>query len=207
MDYLLAITLFAFASSVTPGPNNILVMSSGVNFGMWRSVPLLCGICVGFAFMVVLVGLGFSQVFERFPEFHVWLKVAGVLYLLYLAWLIGTSNSTLEIKAQGKPLTFTNGALFQWVNAKAWVVATGAIATFTDSGNEAGLGYLIIGLVYLFVAFPSVGIWLWFGSFLSRFLHTTRNHRRFNYVMASLLALSILPVLNELFLVLLNTSN
>lgn len=96
MDYLVAITLFAIASSVTPGPNNIMVMTSGVNFGLQRSIPLLSGICVGFSIMLLLVGLGFAQLFELFPSLHFILKCIGVIYLLYLAYLVAMSSPTTD---------------------------------------------------------------------------------------------------------------
>ena len=127
MDYLYAVVLFAISASVTPGPNNIMVMSAGANFGIRKSLPLLMGICVGFTLMLLLVGLGFGQLFTLFPGLHFAIKCIGTLYLLYLAWLIARSAGEVTGDASARPLGFLKGALFQWVNAKAWVVATGAI--------------------------------------------------------------------------------
>jgi len=112
MEYLLAVTLFAISSSVTPGPNNIMVMTSGVNFGIKRSLPLLTGICVGFAVMLLLVGLGFGQLFELFPNLHFIIKCIGTLYLLHLAWLIANSGSGVASSEQARPISFFKGALF-----------------------------------------------------------------------------------------------
>lgn len=198
MEYIYSLALFTFASSATPGPNNILVMTSAVNFGVTRSLPVFCGICVGFALMLLLVGIGFGQVFELFPNLHTIIKVIGVLYLLYLAWAVVNSSSDIESKEQQKPLTFLNGALFQWVNAKAWIVATGAVAAFTASGNEHLFQVVLVASTFLVLSFPSVGIWLIFGSWLKKYLKSERNQKIFNLTMASLLVVSVLPVLVEL---------
>ncbi|MGF1735638.1 LysE family translocator [Photobacterium satsumensis] len=198
MDYLLSLILFAVVSSATPGPNNILVMTSGLNFGIKKSLPVLCGICIGFAFMLLLVGLGFGQVFELFPRLHTIIKVSGVLYLLYLAWLISSSSDGLGTKEQPEPLTFFNGALFQWVNAKAWVVATGAIAAFTASGSAFTTQTLTLAGTFLIVSFPCVGIWLYFGSWLKRYLNHEHHRKWFNFLMSGLLVFSVLPVIGEL---------
>ncbi|MGL5813715.1 MAG: LysE family translocator [Aeromonas sp.] len=199
MDYLYAVVLFAISSSVTPGPNNLMVMSSGVNFGVRRSLPLLAGICVGFTLMLLLVGLGFGQLFTLFPSLHLVIKCVGTLYLLYLAWLIARSADELAGKGQARPLGFLKGALFQWVNAKAWVVATGAIAAFTSAGAGFYEQNLTLALTFFIISFPSVGIWLLFGSVLKRWLAGERARRRFNQAMGALLALSVAPVVRELW--------
>lgn len=199
MDYLYAVVLFAIASSVTPGPNNLMVMSSGVNFGVRRSLPLLAGICVGFTLMLLLVGLGFGQLFTLFPSLHLVIKCVGTLYLLYLAWLIARSADKPVGKGQTQPLGFLKGALFQWVNAKAWVVATGAIAAFTSAGAGFYQQNLTLALTFFIISFPSVGIWLLFGSVLKRWLAGERARRRFNQAMGALLTLSVVPVVRELW--------
>ena len=198
MEYVLAVTLFAISASITPGPNNILVMTSGVNFGVKRSLPLLTGICVGFAVMLLLVGLGFSFVFSRYPSLHFVIKCLGVLYLLYLAFVIAFSSAAIEGKEQHRPLSFINGALFQWVNGKAWVVASGAIAAFTSVGGEFSGDNIVIVLTFLLVSFPCVGVWLMFGSMLKNLLNTANRRRWFNLAMALLLVLSVIPVLKEI---------
>ena len=198
MEYILAVTLFAVSSSVTPGPNNIMVMTSSVNYGMKKSLPLLSGICVGFSVMLLLVGLGFSQLFTMFPSLHLIIKCVGTLYLLYLAWLIARSGGINESSPKAKPLTFMKGALFQWVNAKAWIVATGAIATFTNVGSNFEQQFLTIALVFLVVSFPSVGVWMIFGSLLKELLNKGNYRTYFNLTMAGLLVLSVLPVVSEI---------
>ncbi|CAM3997167.1 LysE family translocator [Pseudoalteromonas byunsanensis] len=198
MEYLFAVLLFAVSSSVTPGPNNVLVMTSGVNFGVRKSLPLLFGICIGFTIMLFLVGVGFMQVFVHYPQLHLGIKIVGVLYLLYLAVLIAKSATSYSTKHHNSPLTFLNGALYQWVNAKAWVVASGAIAAFTTVGSVNLEQNLKISAVFLLVSFPCVGVWLVFGSVLKQYLTQSSYRRWFNYSMALLLVLSVLPVLVEI---------
>jgi threonine/homoserine/homoserine lactone efflux protein len=198
MDYFYAVVLFAVSSSVTPGPNNIMVMTSGLNFGVKRSLPLLTGICVGFALMLLLVGFGFAQLFELFPSLHFIIKCVGVVYLLYLAFLIARSTGVAESSEQSRPLTFLKGALFQWVNAKAWVVATGAIAAFTTVGASFTGQNVMIATTFLVVSFPCVGVWLLFGSLLKRVLNTAKGMAIFNYFMAGLLVFSVIPVVDEI---------
>ncbi|WP_159653267.1 LysE family translocator [Vibrio atypicus] len=198
MDYLFVVVLFAVSSSVTPGPNNIMVMTSGLNFGVKKSLPLLTGICVGFTVMLLLVGLGFSQLFELFPSLHFIIKCVGVLYLLYLAYLIAKSAGAVESNAQNKPFSFMKGALFQWVNAKAWVVATGAIAAFTTVGTDFLSQNVMIALTFFVVSFPCVGVWLVFGALLKNALNSAKSRAVFNFTMSGLLVVSVIPVIMEI---------
>ena len=198
MEYLFAVVLFAVSSSVTPGPNNIMVMTSGLNFGIKKSLPLLTGICVGFTVMLLLVGLGFSQLFEIFPHLHFIIKCIGVLYLLYLAYLIASSVEDVESGKPSRPFSFMKGALFQWVNAKAWVVATGALAAFTTVGANFFSQNVMIALTFFVVSFPCVGVWLVFGSLLKTALNSSRSRIIFNFTMSGLLVLSVVPVVVEI---------
>jgi len=198
MDYLIAVVLFAISSSITPGPNNITVMASGVNFGIRKSLPVFMGICVGFSLMLLLVGIGFGQVFEQIPTLHIYIKFFGTLYLLYLAFLIATADEIDMSNKQAKPLTFINGAVFQWLNAKAWVVATGAIAAFTTVGSDFYMQNIIIAVTFLIISFPCVGLWLLFGSSLKTKLNAKHHLRIFNYTMGGLLVISVIPVMLEL---------
>lgn len=194
MDYLIAITLFAVSASITPGPNNMLIMASGVNYGIRKSIPLLLGICVGFSTMLLVVGVGLNALFEAVPQLIVAIKAFGIAYLLYLAWLIWQTNS-LSSNSQHQPLGFINGALFQWVNGKAWIVALGAISVFTEPG---GTSHWVLSLVFLLVSLVCVGTWLLFGSVLKTLLNSPYRNQVFNRVMALLLILSVIPIINEL---------
>ena len=198
MELYLAIILFAASTTVTPGPNNIMIMTSGLNYGVKNSIPHLLGICFGFPAMVIMVGLGFSVVFEMYPLIHEVIKVIGIAYLLYLAWLIASSSPTsLEVESS-KPFSFTQAALFQWVNPKAWVMATGAVSAYTSITADIFSQVLFIALAFFIVAFPCVGIWLFFGVGLKKFLNSPKHQKIFNLSMALLLVASVIPVLKEL---------
>lgn len=197
MEYMSAVFLFAVSSTVTPGPNNLMMLSSGVNFGVRKSLPHLLGICIGFPLMVVLVGMGLSMVFDRFPLLHEVIQVLGISYLLYLAWLIARSAPRSLNDEGARPFSFFQAVLFQWVNPKAWVMATGAIATYTTLEGSLYLQSMLIGAVFFAVAFPCVGLWLVGGAGLKRWLHSPKRQRLFNWTMAALLVSSIAPVLYE----------
>ncbi|MFS0827465.1 LysE family translocator [Pseudomonas phoenicis] len=194
-DLLTAFVLFAFVSSITPGPNNTMLLASGVNFGVRRSVPHALGVSIGFAVMVIAVGLGLGKVFEAWPMLYSLLRYAGAAYLLYLAWKIATSGPMAEgTGSERKPLTFLGAAAFQWVNPKAWVMAVGAITTYAPAQGYL-YNVLVIGLVFALVNLPSVGIWVMFGSALRNLLRNPRWLMLFNVLMALLLVISLYPLL------------
>ena len=199
MDVFFAVLFFAFSTTVTPGPNNIMMLSSGVNYGVKASLPHFFGICLGFPLMVLLVGLGFGVVFERFPQLHIWIKVIGVLYLLWLAWKIGSSIPSSIEGSDAKPFSFLQAALFQWVNGKAWIMASGAVAAFTTVSGNAWWDVTQITAAFLLVSFPCVGVWLTCGALLRAVLNQPLYQRIFNWAMALLLVLSVGPVLAELY--------
>lgn len=199
MDVFFAVLFFAFSTTITPGPNNIMMLSSGVNYGVKASLPHFFGICLGFPLMVLLVGLGFGVVFERFPQQHIWIKVIGVLYLLWLAWKIGSSTPSSIEGSDAKPFSFLQAALFQWVNGKAWIMASGAVAAFTTVAGNAWWDVTQITAAFLLVSFPCVGVWLTCGALLRTLLNQPLYQRIFNWAMALLLVLSVGPVLAELY--------
>lgn len=199
MDLLLAVLFFAFSTTITPGPNNVMIMSSGVNYGIRASVPHWLGICLGFPLMVLLVGLGFGIVFERYPHLHQLIKVLGVAYLLWLAWRIASAEPKAIEQGKSKPFSFIQAALFQWINGKAWVMASGAIAAFTTVGGVYWVEVSIITAAFLLVAFPCVGAWLVFGAVLRKVLTKVVFQRLFNITMAIILVLSVVPVLIEIW--------
>lgn len=199
MEIFIAVLFFAFSTTITPGPNNVMIMSSGVNYGVRASVPHFLGICLGFPLMVLLVGFGFGVVFEKFPNLHQLIKVIGVLYLLWLAWHIASAEPKAIQKGQKKPFTFWQAALFQWVNAKAWMMASGAVAAYTTVQGNPVIEVLAITLAFLLMAFPCVGAWLLFGSLLRKVLSNSVFQRVFNITMGLILVASIIPVLQELW--------
>lgn len=191
------LALFALVSSITPGPNNVMLASSGLNFGFRRSMPHLLGVNLGFTLMIFLVGIGLGSVFQQIPELYILLKYAGAAYLLYLAWKIANSGGMDDGEARGKPFTFLQAAAFQWVNPKAWVMAVGVVATYTpQNGFFANL--IIATLVCGIVNLPSIGVWVTFGTALRRVLHKSWAIRAFNVGMALLLVASLYPVALEL---------
>jgi threonine/homoserine/homoserine lactone efflux protein len=196
---LLALFSFAFVTSVTPGPNNMMLLASGVNHGFKRSIPHMLGITFGFVVMLELVVLGIGQVLEANPAVFKALKVASVLYMLWLAWKIATSGPVGGDgdDQRGKPMSFLSAALFQWVNPKAWAIALTAAAAYTDPDSYAW-GVVLIGLVFGIISVPSCGVWTLFGVALRKMLQDPRKVRIFNVAMAVLLALSMLPAVLDM---------
>ena len=198
MEFYLAILLFTTTASITPGPNNIMIMASGVNFGVRPSLPHVLGICLGFPVMVISLGIGLGALFDSVPILHEIIKIFGVAYLLYLAWLVTSSSSFEETSSPSRPLRFDQAVLFQWVNPKAWVMATGAISTYTTTAGDTLTQVLFIAFAFLITAGPSVMIWLVFGAGLKRYLDDALHNRIFNIIIALLLVISMLPVINSL---------
>jgi threonine/homoserine/homoserine lactone efflux protein len=192
-ELLTALIGFALVSSITPGPNNLMLMASGANFGFWRSLPHMLGIGIGFTVMIVLVGLGLIGLFEAFPVFYILLKICSVAYLLWLAWKIANAAPPQKGEATGRPMTFIQAALFQWVNPKAWSMALTAITAYAPGQSVASI--LVVALVFGAVNLPSVSVWTVMGQQIRRLLNKPRWLRAFNVGMAVLLVLSALPVL------------
>ena len=192
-DILLALLAFAFSTSVTPGPNNMMLLASGANFGFRRTLPHMFGISIGHSFMVFLVGLGLAGVFKAEPRLVLMLKLGAVAYMLWLAWKIAHAAPPKEGRAGGKPFTFAQAAAFQWVNPKAWAMALTAVTVYAP-GGEVATTALVAG-VFASVNLPSVSVWAAAGQALRRWLATAGRMRVFNITMAVLLVLSLWPVL------------
>ncbi|MGY6241886.1 LysE family translocator [Burkholderia ambifaria] len=189
--------LFALVTSITPGPNNTMLLASGVNFGFRRTMPHLFGISIGVAILMLCVGFGFGEAFRRMPVLYTILEIASVAYLLYLAWRIGTSG---EVKAQGakpRPMTLLEAAAFQWVNPKAWMMVLTAATTIRLSADY-GMNAAWMAVVFILIGFPCICLWAAFGLGLRRFLSNRRALRIFNVTMAVLLILSLYPLIAHL---------
>jgi threonine/homoserine/homoserine lactone efflux protein len=198
-DQLLALSVFAAVSSGTPGPNNLMILTSGVNFGMKRSFPHLMGITLGFCFMIFCVGMGLQTMFAVIPQLETVLRYVGTAYLLWLAWKIANSGPVGDGKAGAKPMGFWAAAAFQWVNPKAWFMAISAITTYASSAENAEVGsklsqVLLVVLIFGAVNLPLVACWGWFGSAMRRFLQDPKNLKMFNVTMAILLVASLYPI-------------
>lgn len=198
MEYL-AIIAFSITACVTPGPNNAMIMTSGLNYGIKRSMPHFLGIALGFPTMVLAVGLGIAQLFEVYPVMHLVLKIAGAAYLSYLAYKIATAPISQSSESEGKPFTFIQAAAFQWVNPKAWVLAVGATVTYTTLGEGYVLQVFTIGLIFLFFGAPCILLWLWGGASLKTLMRKPNTVKIFNISMALLLIGSLIPVFIELY--------
>ncbi|OJF92004.1 LysE family translocator [Pararhizobium antarcticum] len=193
-DTLLALILFAFTTSITPGPNNMMLFASGVNFGFARTIPHMFGIGIGFLSLLIAVGLGLGALLHSVPLLYMGLKFTGCAYLLSIAWKIGMSRSLGEGRSGAVPMTFLQAAAFQWVNPKAWVMAVSAMATYT-SAQSYMTSVAIVGLVFAAVNLPSVSTWAGFGSALRQWLSDPVRLKWFNITMAVLLVASLWPML------------
>jgi threonine/homoserine/homoserine lactone efflux protein len=194
-ELLLAFVVFAVATLFTPGPNNVMLMSSGLSFGFEKTLPASFGVSIGFSFMVAVVGLGLGAVFAAYPVLYEILKFAGAAYLLYLAWRIWNAHSA-HGEAVAKPFTFLQAAAFQWVNAKGWVMAVGAITTYAAIAAFPG-NIILIAAIFLLLGTASSLTWVLFGTGLRKLVDDPKAVRIFNRVMAALLVLSIIPVFVE----------
>lgn len=192
-ELVAALIAFAFATSITPGPNNLMLMASGANFGFWPTLPHMLGIALGHLFMIVMLGIGLVGLFETFPASYLVLKVVSVIYLTWLAWKIATAAPPKEGGAKGTPMTFLQAAAFQWVNPKAWAMALGAIAAYAPSRELWAV--LLVGSIFTVTNLPSISIWTLMGQGLARVLTNPSRLRAFNYLMAALLMLSLWPVI------------
>lgn len=197
-EILAALATFAIASSVTPGPNNAMLLASGANFGLRRTLPHMAGVVLGFAAMIVGVGLGLGFAFNAYPALYTAVQVIGGTYLLYLAYRIATAEGMGAGPSSGRPMSFWQAVAFQWVNPKAWAGAVGAIAAFAPPEGYF-LNVLVIGAVFLVVNTPTVTLWTSMGAALRRFLDRPKVLRAFNRSMAVLLVASLWPLGLELW--------
>ncbi|SFD90018.1 LysE family translocator [Roseivivax sediminis] len=191
-EILTALTTFALVTVVTPGPNNFMLMASGANFGVARTVPHMLGIGLGFPAMVFLVGLGVMRLFDLWPPAYTILRIASALYLLYLAWKIATAAPAAETARRGRPFTFLEAAGFQWVNPKAWSMALSAITLYAPGRDLTAI--LWVSGIYVACSVVSTSAWTVLGTAIGRVLGNARRLRIFNIAMAALLVATLIPV-------------
>ena len=192
--FLLALAAFAFVSSITPGPNNLMLMASGTNFGFARTIPHMLGVAIGFTLMIVAIGAGMATILSLVPGLLDVIKWVSVAYLLYLAWKIATAPvGPLTGTSGARPMTFLQAAAFQWVNPKAWTMALTAVSVYIPPDNPI-VGILIVAAVFGAINLPSVGLWAAMGVSLRRFLADPRRLRAFNIVAALTLVCTLYPV-------------
>ncbi|GIK79269.1 MAG: LysE family translocator [Pseudorhodoplanes sp.] len=191
-DTLVPLFLFALAGAWTPGPNNIMVTASGQSFGLTRTWPHILGVTIGFAILLVAFGLGLSQLFTLYPPLHTALRIAGALYLLYLAWRIATASAPGgDGRARARPISFVEALLFQWVNVKGLTFAAGVSAAFLTPGGDFVRELAAIVMMFTALTLPSLVVYCLFGVAIGRFLTSERARRAVNYTFAMLVVLSI----------------
>lgn len=192
-EILIGLAGFAFVSSITPGPNNLMLMASGANFGFLRTIPHMLGIALGFTLMVFLVGLGLAQVFDAYPALHTGLKFASVVYMFWLAWKIANAAAPKDGDAHGRPMTFLQAAAFQWVNPKAWAMALTAVSVYSMGSGWAAVA--TVALTFGIINGPAVSLWTVLGQQMRRVLTNPARLKAFNWTMAALLIASLYPIL------------
>lgn len=192
LSNLPALLAFALVSSITPGPNNLMLMASGASFGLRRTLPHLLGISLGFLLMILLVGAGLIGLFDLWPASHRVLKAVSIAYLLWLAVKIVRAGDPGQREAGARPMTFTQAALFQWVNPKAWTMALTAVTVYAPERELATV--VSIAFAFSLVNLPSCGLWAVLGEGVGRWLGTPARRRAFNWMMAALLVASLAMV-------------
>ncbi|WP_134680685.1 LysE family translocator [Paracoccus ravus] len=192
---VLALIAFAFVTSVTPGPNNLMLMASGANFGLRRSLPHMLGVALGFGAMVALLGLGIDRIIAAIPLLAQGLKWVSLAYVLWLAWKIAHSAApdADDMPKTARPMSFLAACAFQWVNPKAWMMGLGALSAYSSGAG----GVLGVAVVFTLINLPSVAVWAAMGQGMRGFLSNPGRMRLFNRVMALLLVGSMLPVLTH----------
>lgn len=193
-EILTGLVTFAFVSSITPGPNNLMLMNSGANYGFKLTVPHFLGVGIGFTIMIVLVGLGLMQLFEQFPISYEILKVFSIVYMVYLAVKIATiAHSPKHNNLKSKPLSFMQAAIFQWVNPKAWTMALTAISIYAPANSLFAI--VIVAVIFGLINLPCIGAWIILGQKIQVILTSKIRLKLFNFTMASLLIFSLFSAL------------
>lgn len=193
LELFLALVVFSFVMAFTPGPNNVLLAASGVNFGFSRTVPHMAGVIIGLAVLLIACGAGLGLVFAAVPSLQLVLKVAGAAYMLWLAYKVATAHLSDDANAPARPFTFLQAAAFQWINPKAVIAAVSAIAVYVRPGHgHVDLPIMIAVLTVCTIG--AVATWTGFGVALRSFLRDAARARLFNGAMALLLVASIVPM-------------
>jgi threonine/homoserine/homoserine lactone efflux protein len=191
-EMILGLMAYAFASSITPGPNNLMLMASGANFGLVRTIPHALGVALGFVIMCSIIGIALVPVIDAYPIIYTVMKVLSVAFLLWLAWKIANAAPPADAKQNTKPLTFLQAAAFQWVNPKAVGMALTSLTAY--SYENSVLAVLLVALIFGCVNLPSVSTWILIGTQLRRVLTNRTRLRAFNWTCAAILLATIYPI-------------
>jgi threonine/homoserine/homoserine lactone efflux protein len=195
-DQLIALFVFANISAYTPGPNNVMLLASGVNHGFRRTLPHVMGVAIGFPVMTAAVALGLGFVFKSLPWLHGAIEIVGVLYLLWLAAKIAfqpVDHGIGVLRTESRPFGFFQAAAFQWVNVKGWIMAISGVSVYVPDGLGPLAGAGVLSGVYFITGIGSASTWAAFGTLIARFLHEPRRLRAFNLTMGALLVASLWP--------------
>jgi threonine/homoserine/homoserine lactone efflux protein len=193
LETFLAMASFAVAMAFTPGPNNVMLTASGVNFGLARTAPHMAGVVVGYAVLLCAAGAGVGSLIVAFPAIQTVLKIVGAAYMLWLAWKVANAGKASDDGGEGRPLTFLQAAAFQWVNPKGLIIAFGAVALYVHP-ETAVRDFALMLVVFTLATLGSTLTWAGFGVALRKVLQNERQARFFNVVMALLLVASIVPI-------------
>ena len=192
MEQLISIAIYSFVMTITPGPNNIMIMASGLNFGIKKSIPHLLGIAFGFPLMLILVGYGLIELINTSRYLYYSIKIISFTYLAYLAYRIATTGDIKSGSVGSKPLSFFQSFFFQWANPKAWIMIIGGVGIFISEQNIDS-AYLVLALAFFLMIFICNGAWLFMGSKLKSFISNKNQIIWFNRSMAFLLIFSVIP--------------
>ncbi|MEZ5759211.1 MAG: LysE family translocator [Emcibacteraceae bacterium] len=192
MTALVAMFIYAFSMAITPGPNNIIALSTGVNYGFKKALPFTLGVVIGFNLLLAVIAFGIGTVVAGNEGFLEILGYGGIAFMAYMAYKIATAPTHITPKSD-REAGFMHGVLFQWINPKAWTACLGGIGAFNLAGNNMGIVYYIA--ISTCVVLFSVSLWAYAGSKITRFLENERNHKFFNYAMGSALLAVALYVL------------
>lgn len=198
IEYLIPLLMLCFIQSGTPGPNNIMLTSSGKNFGFIKTIPHAMGVVFGFLFLLIVLSFGLVTIFNQYPFLQEILKILGSFYLLYLAYKIFKSDDANE-EIRSSPITFLEASLFQFVNPKGVMMAITTISTFTNFNNYDFINSYSIGVIFILICFLisnlfAVTTWTLVGIFLNNFIKSKKAIKRFNSIMSSLLVLTIILI-------------
>lgn len=197
LDLLIGLVTFAAVTCFTPGPNNAMLLASGLNFGVQRTLPHVFGVTLGYAFMVLAVALGIGRLFEVWPAAYVAMRMVAVAYLLWLAWGIATAGGIDGAGGSARPMSFFEACAFQWINPKGWIMAVGASTGYAIAGSPV-TSSAIMATVFGVIGLASSATWAGFGAVLHQWLDRPALVRAVNITLALLLVASLYPVFAEL---------
>lgn len=195
LTMLLSIASFTLASVLTPGPNNIMLLSSGLTFGYKQTIPHMIGISLGYPIMIIGVGMGVGAIFDMYPVTITLLKIVGISYLFWMAWHIANAKGQIKTNTKNKikPFSFIQAASFQWLNPKGWIVAITSTVSFTTNSKYAFYQVLVIALIFFFSSIIACNFWTLGGVYLKKLVKNELHVQIFNITMALLIVASVLP--------------